>query len=280
MFLNILDLTMSSEPMPLDKYHSNPPTIAVMFIGNIGAGKSTLLSQIGGRFAAGVKFRQGFTKGISECPVILQSGDNPPMAAVLMDIPGLFEPNEQETKGNCEVLTRALKKDYSFKLVFVLKADNRGATDQDLVLMSRVNSCVREAGAMDKVEFQVIVNQIMDEQVYNMYERHVAHDNFRALFATLEIKGFSFDIRIQQVHLFMFNKDKIDKGGFASDILKLLFRQTHIRVSLLEDISVTNEELTFFEVTRAHAGSFLAGVATTVGFFAYFFALFQESRPL
>ncbi|KAF9141403.1 hypothetical protein BG015_001302, partial [Linnemannia schmuckeri] len=226
---------MLPEPMPLEHYDAKPLTVAVMFIGNTGAGKSTLLSQIGGRFASGVKFREGFTKDISERPVLLDT--TPPMSAVLMDIPGLFEPNEQETKNNCEVLTRALRRNYNFKLFFVLKADNRGANDQDLVLMSKVNSCVREANALRKVEFQVIINQIMDKDVYNMYDTHVAHDNFRSFFATLKIEGYSFDIHIKHVYLFMFNN---------------------------------------FEVARAHAASFLAGVATTAGFVAWVVAKLHE----
>ncbi|KAG0269896.1 hypothetical protein BGZ95_001862 [Linnemannia exigua] len=258
---------MPSKPMPLEPYNEKQPVTAVMFIGNIGAGKSTLLSQIGGRFASGVKFRQGYTKEILEHPVVL--GTDPPVPALLIDIPGLFEPNEQGTKGNCEALTRALRKNYNFKLVFVLKADNRGPSDQDLVLMSKVNSSVREANAMSKVDFQVIVNQIMDTEIYDMYQKEIAHDNFRSFFAKLKIENFSFDIHIKNVRLFMYNKDKITSEGFAYEILKLLTEQTAIRVSLLKDISVTNEELTIFEIARAHAGSFAAGVATTLGVVAW-----------
>ncbi|KAK3835561.1 MAG: hypothetical protein J3R72DRAFT_424275 [Linnemannia gamsii] len=261
---------MPPKPMPLEVYHEKQPAIAVMFIGNIGAGKSALLSQIGGKFASGVKFRQGYTKDIFECPVVL--GTKPPVPAMLIDIPGLFEPNEQGTKGNCEALTRALRKDYKFKLVFVLKADNRGISDPDLVLMSKVNSSVREANAQSKVDFLVIVNQIMDTDVYDMYKKHIAHDNFRSFFATLEIKNFSFDIRIKSVSLFMYNKDKISSEGFAEEVLKVIAGQTAIKVSLLKDISVTNEELTIFEFARAHVGSFFAGVATTVGVVAWVLA--------
>ncbi|GJJ77437.1 hypothetical protein EMPS_09796 [Entomortierella parvispora] len=264
--------------MSLEPSCANRMPIAVMFIGNIGAGKSALLSQIGGRFSSGVKFREGFTKEISERRVVL--GTDPPVPAVLMDIPGLFEPDEKGTKGNCKVLTRALKKDYNFKLVFVLKADNRGPSDQDLVLMSKVNSSVREANAQRKVEFQVIVNQIMDDDVYDMYKQFVAHDNFRSFFGKLKIENFSFDIQIKTVSLLMHDKGKINNDGFAKEILMILRGQTAIKISLLKDISVTNEELSLFAIARAHAGSFFAGAAAATGVIAWIISSLYEAHVL
>jgi len=46
---------------------------------------------------------------------------------VLIDVPGLYEPDESETKHNANELTKALsKKGYDYKLYFVMKAENRG----------------------------------------------------------------------------------------------------------------------------------------------------------
>ncbi|KAF9969470.1 hypothetical protein BGZ73_008179 [Actinomortierella ambigua] len=263
---------MTSEKcMPLER--ANTPKMAILFLGNIGAGKSALLSQIGGRFASGVKFREGLTRNICEYPVEL--GTNPPTAAVLMDVPGLFEPNRHQTEVNCVLLTKALRRDYRFKVVFVLKAENRGPSDQDLVLMSVVNKCVRDADSLNKVEFQVIVNQIQDDDVYRMYEKEVARDNFASFFAKLQIENFSFDINIRKVILLMHDKAKLEKKGFAADILKMITGHIAIKVSLVNDIHVTNEELTLFESARAHTATFFAGAVAGMSIIASIIALFN-----
>ncbi|KAG0237572.1 hypothetical protein BGW41_008372 [Actinomortierella wolfii] len=251
--------------------NTQTPEIAIMFLGNIGAGKSALLSQIGGEFESGVKFRQGLTKGYKKHPIKLNT--NPPTPAVLIDVPGLFEPDERGMEENCKELTKALGEPYLFKLVFVLKADNRGPSNQDLTLMSRVNSCVLDADAQAKVEYQVIINQTTNTEMYNMYQKEVAHDNFQSFFSTLRIKNYSFDISIKNVLLFMQDDCKLQNKGFAKAILELLAEHVAIRVSLVRDVSVTNEELTTFEIARAHTSSFLAGVITTLGVIRYVFAL-------
>ncbi|KAG0237136.1 hypothetical protein BGW42_001712 [Actinomortierella wolfii] len=198
------------------------------------------------------------------------------MSAILIDVPGLFEPDERETEANFKELSKALKLDYMFKLVFVLRADSRGPSDKDLILMSRVNSCVRNADAEAKVEFQVIINQITSTEMYDMYQKELAFDNFESFFSTLHIKDYSFDISIRKVLLFMHDKEKLNNKGFATDILNMLANHIAIRVSLVKDVSVTNEELTAFEIARAHTSSFFAGALTTLGLIAYFFPSFQS----
>ncbi|KAF9180777.1 hypothetical protein BGZ51_005898 [Haplosporangium sp. Z 767] len=228
--------------------------VAVMFIGNIGAGKSTLLSQIGGDFASGVKFREGYTKGIDTKAIIV---DGKPL--VLMDISGLFEPNEEETVLNAKRLNEALQMPFIFKLYFVLMASNRGPTDEELVLMSKVNRCLRQVDAKTKVEFRVIVNQIQNDDVYRMYDQRVAQDNFQSYFSKLEIEGFSFDIRISKVLLLRYDEDMVEKRLFKNILLDDIRSQPGVYVSLLKDISATNKDVTTF---KENARLFLIGLGT------------------
>ncbi|KAG0306105.1 hypothetical protein BGZ98_002969 [Dissophora globulifera] len=246
--------------MELESHDSKPRKVAVLFIGNMGSGKSTLLNQIGGVFPAGVTFRRGFTDRIWEQPITL---DGKP--AVLMDIPGLFEPDQNGTQRNATVLTEALKMGYDFKLFFVLKADNRGVGDADLILMSKVNECICQAQTKVRIKFRVIINQIMDDEVYNMYETSVAVDNFRGFFAGLTIKGYSFsDIHILSVLLLRFDKKKILRNEFRPEILSDVTRQRNVPVSVTANISVSNEEILVFKEERSRLPDFFAGVGATV----------------
>ncbi|KAG0310539.1 hypothetical protein BGZ99_000325 [Dissophora globulifera] len=246
--------------MELESHDRKPRKVAVLFIGNIGSGKSTLLNQIGGVFPAGVVFRRGYTDRIWEQPITL---DGKP--AVLMDIPGLFEPDQNGTERNATVLTEALKMRYDFKLFFVLKADNRGVGDADLILMSKVNECIRQAQTKVRIKFRVIINQIMDDDVYNMYETSVAVDNFRGFFAGLTIKGYSFsDIHILSVLLLRFDKQKILRNEFSPEILSDVTRQRNVPVSVTANISVSNEEILGFKEARSRLPDFFAGVGVTV----------------
>ncbi|KAG0306104.1 hypothetical protein BGZ98_002968 [Dissophora globulifera] len=103
--------------------------------------------------------------------------------------------------------------DYDFKLFFVLKASNRGVRDEDLILKSKVNECICQAQTKSKIAFRVIINQIMDDEVYNLYRDNMAIDNFRRFSADLKISGHKFTkIHIDNVLLFRF--DTIKSLGF------------------------------------------------------------------
>ncbi|KAG0258049.1 hypothetical protein BG011_003562 [Mortierella polycephala] len=234
--------------------HSMERPVAVLFLGNTGAGKSTLLSQIGGEFAAGVKFRAGYTKDIISKTIIV---DKKPL--ILIDIPGLFEPNEKETVLNAKKLNDALRRPYTFKLYFILMANNRGPTNEELVLMSKVNECVRQVDTKISVEFRVIVNQIQSDDVYIMYDQYVAQDNFQGMFSKLEIEGFSFDIRISKVLMLRYDEYMIEKKLFRDILLDDIRSQPGVHISLLKDISATNKDMTTFNES---ARLFLIGLGT------------------
>ncbi|KAF9168583.1 hypothetical protein DFQ26_005614 [Actinomortierella ambigua] len=164
-----------------------------MYIGNSGVGKSTLLNKLGGDFVAGVSWRKGLTQSVSEQWVNIK-GKN----VLLIDVPGLFEPKDGETKNNARMLTEALRRGYRYNLTFVLRANNRGFEEADLLMMSKVNEYVRGLDGL-KVTYKVIINQIMDDAVYNMYNESVVKDNFKSQFAELEEEGYHFDIKINSV---------------------------------------------------------------------------------
>ncbi|KAF9382714.1 hypothetical protein CPB97_006997 [Podila verticillata] len=136
---------------------------AVLLLGNAGAGKSSLLTQLGGTtFESGATFRTGFTKDIYEEWVIVNG-----VPFCLIDVPGLFEPDDGKTQSNAKKLTEALSRNYEYKLYFVMKASNRGPDDRELVMMARVNESIKQVSGC-RVSFRVIVNQIMSQEVYAM----------------------------------------------------------------------------------------------------------------
>lgn len=122
---------------------SAPKRTAIITIGNSGVGKSTLLTQLGAKsFKLGVLYRRGVTKDIFQEEIELNS-----KRVMLIDVPGLNESNEKEAQPNAKRLTHALSRGYDYKPHFVAKADNRVLTSPDLVLMSKINKCVKKLTA-------------------------------------------------------------------------------------------------------------------------------------
>ncbi|KAF9112126.1 hypothetical protein BGX27_003939 [Mortierella sp. AM989] len=232
-------------------------TIAILFFGNAGAGKSTLLSQIGGKFESGVRFRKGFTKDIHEAWVKIHGQD-----VLLMDVPGLFEPDDRETEYNARKLTEALRKGYEYKLYFVLKASNRGPDDAEMLMMARINECVGKAKS--KATFRVIVNQIQEQDIYEMYEKNVAADNCRGLFEMVKIEGYSFDIKVENVLLIRYDKRAIELKQLQEVIGKDVMAHSVTFVDLIRDIFAKNEDLNSFSKAfhqlMENAWSFLVGL--------------------
>ncbi|KAG0221555.1 hypothetical protein B0O80DRAFT_422801 [Mortierella sp. GBAus27b] len=232
--------------------------VAVVFLGNTGAGKSTLLSQIGGSFPSGVRFMQGYTKDIVEHQVILNG-----KPAILMDTPGLYEVDDEATQANAKKLTEALKRGYDYKLFFVILAGNRGLTTEDVALMSIVDECIRQANGA-KIDFQVIVNQINDDAIYNMYYEHVAKDNFRGLFASLKIKGHSFNISVNGVILILFDKSSVENKELKEIIAEQVEAQVPVKIKLLKDIVANNNDLS--EIGKI--ATTIAGIMAAAALFA------------
>ncbi|KAF8976091.1 hypothetical protein BGZ46_008579 [Entomortierella lignicola] len=221
---------------------SSNMTIAVLFFGNAGAGKSTLLSQLGGNFESGVKFRGGFTKDIYETRVNIGGHD-----VVLMDVPGLFEPDDTETKFNAGKLTEALKRGYDYKLYFVMQASNRGPDDAEMMMMSRINECIKQADS--KASFRLIVNQIHDQDIYNMYMDNIAMDNCEGFFNSLNIDGYSFDIKIDNVLLIRFDEEALESKRLYDTLANDVKAHYSSPIQLLKNIFASNEELRKFSVS-------------------------------
>ncbi|KAG0324735.1 hypothetical protein BG000_002092 [Podila horticola] len=133
---------------------------AVMLLGNAGSGRAPFsLNSVAPYFR--------YTKDIYEEWVILNGEP-----VCLIDVPGLYEPSETETKFNAQKLNLALSRDYEYKLFFVLKAGNRGPDDGEMVTMSKISESIKQVNGC-RVFFRVIVNQIMDQRVYDMYQDHL-----------------------------------------------------------------------------------------------------------
>ncbi|KAF9112125.1 hypothetical protein BGX27_003938 [Mortierella sp. AM989] len=216
---------------------------AVLFIGNAGSGKSSLLSLLGGNFAAGTQFRSGYTKVLSETKIMM--GDE---SVTLIDVPGLFEPDDSQTRRNAVELSKALKLTYKFKLFFILKASNSGLDNKEMLMMSRVSECVRQEG-MTKVEFRVLINQVEDDH-RRMYHEEVVKDNFRRLFSTSNIGRFSFDIDIGNVALLPYVRDKSQQDEIWNTLVREIQAQSAVRI-LVEKIDFSNEDLDLYSKALA-----------------------------
>ncbi|KAI9241264.1 MAG: hypothetical protein BYD32DRAFT_406351 [Podila humilis] len=242
MIINTENVQTMDIPPPCFETSSRPRKTAVLLIGNSGTGKSTLLSQLSSKgFVSGASLRTGVTKDVREEEILIHG-----QRLVLIDVPGLYEPDDDETQRNANELTKALsKKGYDYKLYFVMKADNRGPLNSDLVMMSKVNQCIKKVDG-SRVSFRIIVNQITDQEVYDLYEQRLANDNFATLFKSLKIPGYSFDIKIDKVLLLRFSKEHVRRRGFKDVIAADVFDHSQTAINV-EELKVSNEDLSLFE---------------------------------
>ncbi|KAF9323968.1 hypothetical protein BG006_000966 [Podila minutissima] len=90
---------------------------------------------------------------------------------------------------------------------------NRGPADDEIVLVSKINDSIKQVNG-HRVSFRVIVNQIMDQSVYDMFQDHLAKDNCVSFFGSLDLPGFSFDIKIDGVMLLRFDKEAVMKNKY------------------------------------------------------------------
>ncbi|KAI9241258.1 MAG: hypothetical protein BYD32DRAFT_484265 [Podila humilis] len=219
---------------------------AILLFGNAGAGKSTLLNQLGGtKFKSGATFRKGYTKEVEEEQVTLSNGQT----VMLVDVPGLFEPNEDNTKNNALQLNAALKLDYDFKLFFIMKADNRGPSDAEM---------------------------IMSDDVSKIYEDYVAKDNCKSLFEGLDIPGFSFDIKVDSVMLLRYSPEDVSCGGFKAKMEKEVYQHSQEHIHMEKPLEFTNNDLKLYQMEfwelfkkLTRTKGVIAGVAGGAGLLLY-----------
>ncbi|KAF9205417.1 hypothetical protein BGZ49_004044 [Haplosporangium sp. Z 27] len=249
-----------SQSPPPPSYSGPSKGVAIILIGNAGSGKSALLNQLGGNFQSGVSYRRGLTKKIAESPIQVDGG-----CATLIDIPGLYAPDDDETENNVKQLQHALSLGYEYKIYFVLKADNRGPVDSEYVMMAKVNQWVKTVDGA-QVTFRVIVNQIIDDEVYDMYDSYMAKDNFKNVFSEMngrEGMPYSFDIRIDHVLLLPYSKlikSKVFETQIADDV------KTHkkTRLGLEQKFEASNKDLHLFNAAMiALSPVFAAAAAVT-----------------
>ncbi|KAF9993510.1 hypothetical protein BGZ65_010937 [Modicella reniformis] len=116
-----------------------------------------------------------------------------------------------------------------------------------MVMMSKINMCIQEISGA-KISFRVIINQIQDDDVYNMYKEGVADDNFQSLFESLDMEDFSFDdIQIDNVLLLRLDKTGVSCQAFRDSILGEIKNQRKTRVALVNDISIDNGDLELYQ---------------------------------
>ncbi|KAG0269322.1 hypothetical protein DFQ27_004006 [Actinomortierella ambigua] len=239
---NMTSATQSSNLQYHDELQSD--TIAIVLLGNSGSGKSTLLNLLGGQFGSGVKMRKGFTKNVQVQEVELGG-----KIVELIDVPGLFEPNDNETRKNAEQLTEALTRNHEYILYFVLRATNRGLENGELLMMAKFNLCIRRLADGEKVSYRVIVNQIMNDEAHDMYTKSLVRDNFRSLFKQMNAEGFSFDIRVESVHLLSFGIDSAQQQTFRKLVEDDIRKQRATRLDIKNDIAPTNNELRVYHTS-------------------------------
>jgi len=112
-------------------------------------------------------------------------------------------------------------------------------------MMSKVNQCIKQVNG-SRVSFRIFVNQITDQEVYDLYEQYLAKDNFATLFKSLKIPGYSFNIKIDRVLLLRFNKEFVRQRTFKDVIAADVFKHSQSAINV-EGLKVSNDDLSLFE---------------------------------
>ncbi|KAG0021825.1 hypothetical protein BGZ82_011191 [Podila clonocystis] len=98
---------------------------------------------------------------------------------------------------------------------FMMQADNRGPSDSDMVMMSKINERIRTVHG-SRVSFRLIANQVVGDEVHNMYQEEVVSSNFKSAFESLNITKFSFiDITMDNVLLLRYDEEAIKEKTLA-----------------------------------------------------------------
>jgi len=163
----------------------------------------------------------------------------------LIDVPGLFEPSNIETQFNSQKLNEALTLGMDYRIYFVLKAGNRGPDDPEMVMMSKISECVRNADG-SQMSFGVIVNQIPSSEVEAMYKK-LAKDNFRSMFASLNIPEFTFDIKIHSAIMLSFDELGLEQNTFRDKLTEEILKHPAAAIRLENQISFCNNDLKHYQ---------------------------------
>ncbi|KAG0038446.1 hypothetical protein BGZ82_000200 [Podila clonocystis] len=86
-----------------------------------------------------------------------------------------------------------------------------------MVMKSKINECVKQADGT-RVSLRIIVNQTMNDEVYNVYKAEMADDNCKSFFETLDIPKFSLNIKIDGVMLLRYDENGVRNGNFKNEI--------------------------------------------------------------
>ncbi|KAG0217717.1 hypothetical protein B0O80DRAFT_483990 [Mortierella sp. GBAus27b] len=204
------------------------PTTAVLFVGNPGTGKTTFLSELCGNFRSRVSFAEGSTQEVSGQGVNLND-----QLVILIKVPGPYQCDQESANSSAASLYDILRNRYHHKLFFVLRANNHGFTPQDLFLLSIVSSCIRLA-QNPNVDFRVIVNQIQDDNQYNMYKERGAKDKFRSYFASPKFEHYQLDIQVNDVMLVRSNEAPMLGNQLRESLSREIVTQPEIQVNVQE----------------------------------------------
>jgi len=112
-------------------------------------------------------------------------------------------------------------------------------------MMSKINQCVKQVDE-SRIHFLIIVNHITDQEMYDLYEQKLANDNYAALFKSLRISGYSFNIKIDRVVHLGFDKKDVRKCSFNNVVASGLFEHSQSAVNV-EELKASNEDLSLFE---------------------------------
>ncbi|KAF9584443.1 hypothetical protein BGW38_006437 [Lunasporangiospora selenospora] len=238
----VIPNTVANRSIMLNKQ----PKVAVMFFGNMGVGKSMLLSQLGGRFVSRFAMLEGVTKIVEENEVDIEG-----QRIVLVDTPGLYEYDDKSTKANCKILTKAFKKDYYYKLFFVVESCSRVISPEDLALMARVNEAICQVDG-SKVEFGIIINKIRGDAEFYEYKQRATPETLEHSLGKLgeRTKALSFKIKIKSVLLLKYDENAVEHNLFHERLVSEVMNHTAVRVKVKAIHAVSNDINLLWKITE------------------------------
>ncbi|KAK3815549.1 MAG: hypothetical protein J3R72DRAFT_461632 [Linnemannia gamsii] len=129
----------------------------ILLVGNTGVGKSSILNLFGASFEADFSLIDGLTTKTSFTEVEIDGKQ-----VRLIDAPGLVENSDKRIAQNAEELTRALKFDGKYKLVFVYQSNGGRLLPQDVYTTTKVCHAIGYC-----LEVGLIINKVDEEHMDN-----------------------------------------------------------------------------------------------------------------